>query len=434
MSKLIDITMPKRDKKLMFGIVIGSTLEYFDFMTFIFIAPIITELFFPKSHHILAILSIYTAVTFSYLFRPIGGIWFGYLGDKYGRRTIFYLALLLMAIPSFIIGILPTFSKIGYFATIFIILLRIAQGISLGAEVPASVTYISENYRHKNYFFYCSWLTFGANLGIVMSSQFIRVLANNTSNEFMHTYGWRIPFFSAGILAIIGFYLRKNAFESIEFRKIQKMKKISYSPIKDLWAGFSPQILCGISICLLVSLSTSVFLIFLPNILTTYYSIKLSVSANITSIGSLSLAIFSVYFAYLTKYINPAKIINFSIMTLLIILLIIFLFRNNSNFLSINFNINLYLLTMLISISIAGINGLFFGLLSDMFPTQVRFSGIAFCYNIAYVIGAGLTPLWTSLLLILKNGYFYVLSIVMIIIMLIFFTFKANAEFESYGN
>lgn len=432
MSKLIKTTMTVSDKKLMLVSVIGSILEFFDFMTFIFITPIIAELFFPKDHYILAILSTYGVVTISYLFRPVGGIILSYLGDIYGRRTILYLSFLLMAIPSFIIGILPTFTHIGYLATVVIIIMRIFQGVSLGVEVPASITYISENYKTKNYFFYCSWLTFGANIGIVFSSQFIKILTKYTSQEFMFEYGWRIPFLIAASLAIVGFYFRKISLESKEFEKLQETKRVSSAPLRDLWRGFAPQILGGIGICLIVSLSTSVFLIFLPNLLAIYYSVDISTSTNITSVGSFFLAIFSVVFAYLTKYINPAKIINFSIMMLLTILITIFFLRNNLHLISGSINLKAYLLIILIAISISGINGLFFGFLSDMFPTKVRFSGIAICYNVAYVLGAGLTPLWTSVLLSFHEGYFYVSSIVMIIIMLIFFTFKANIEFENY--
>ena len=248
----------------------------------------------------------------------------------------------------------------------------------------------------------------------------------------MYNYGWRIPFFASGILAFIGFYLRKIAVENHELIKIKTTLRNSTTSQPDLWYKMIPRILCGISICMIVSISTSVFLIFLPTIWANMNVKYVSIATNISSIGSLILAILSVTFAYLTKYINPARILNTSILMLLVILAIILLFINFKDIRQFNLEIILYVLTIAIAIATAGVNGLFFGLLADLFHTRSRLIGIAISYNLAYMLGAGLTPLWNSVLLTINKTYSLVPSIVMFIFMLIFHTFKPNPHFENY--
>ena len=130
--------------KLIIATTIGSIFEIFDFIAFVFLSPILAELFFPKELASKAIWFTYLTIAISYLLRPIGGIILGHLGDKYGRKTVFSISILLMSIPSLLIGIMPTYASIGYFATGILIFMRILQGFSVGGKVTGSLTYIVE--------------------------------------------------------------------------------------------------------------------------------------------------------------------------------------------------------------------------------------------------------------------------------------------------
>ena len=139
--------MLNTDKKMIVATTIGSIFEIFDFLSFVFLSSIIADLFFPPNIHHLAMLFTYLTITMTYLLRPIGGLILGHLGDKYGRKSVFTISILLMSIPSFVIGLLPTFQAIGYLATILLVISRILQGFSLGGEVPGSITYIAEKFK-----------------------------------------------------------------------------------------------------------------------------------------------------------------------------------------------------------------------------------------------------------------------------------------------
>lgn len=415
------LSTESKDKLLIIVAIVGSLLEYFDFMLFIFLAPVIAKLFFPEQSHNAAIIFTYAIISISYIFRPIGGILWGYLGDNYGRKTILCLSLILMAAPSLIIGFLPIFSQIGYSASIILVTLRILQGISLGGEVPGSITYISEKFKHGNYFFYLSWLTFGANLGVALGSQTLHLFYVWATPDFLYTVGWRIPFILGGSLAILGFLIRTYFTESESFTQIKQMRQICRVPVMKLWEESKSQVLCGIIICSLVSFTTSVFIVFLPNLLGNNLLMSTSSSLNLCSIGSLILAVTSIFFGYITKYINPALIIKLSMLGLVGTLFIVLLNKK--------MDYNPYYLVCVSAFFIAGINGVFFGVLADLFPTQVRFSGIAICYNVAYMISAGLTPLWVSYMSILNDASKNIIEVSLMMLLIATFTFHPQMSF-----
>ena len=152
-------------------------------------------------------------------------------------------------------------------------------------------------------------------------------------------------------------------------------------------------------------MTTSVFHVFLPNLFTTYYKLNLAASSNISSIGAITMAIFSLIFAYFTSITNAVRILRTALFGMTAVLLLIcFTPINISQILQHN-TIWLYLLITLISIILSGVNGIFFGILAGLFPTQVRFSGISICYNIAYILGAGLTPLWATSIMHFTGSY-----------------------------
>lgn len=405
--------------KMLIATTIGSMLEIFDFLSFIFLSSIIAKLFFPSNLHGLNIIFTYITISISYLLRPIGGAILGSLGDKFGRKSVFTVSILLMSIPSFLISMLPTYHQIGYIATVLLIVLRIMQGFSLGGEVPGSITYIKEKFGTKNYFLATAWLTFGANVGVVCAAELVEFLSIHLSSNNMLIFGYRIPFFIGGFLSIVGFYIRKSVGESEAFKKLQDTKKISSSPLRTLFRNYKSKIIQGITLAFIVSVITSLFHVILPNLLVSYFSYQLTHAIDLSLIGATTMAIFSLFFAYLTKYLTPRFIMSFGSISLIIIFGVLIL---DSNLIMTHLN----LIIFSISLALASINGLFFGILADLFETNVRFSGIALCYNIAYILGAGLTPLWSDL--IIKTTHNLQLIFVICLIITIISLFNTNTH------
>jgi predicted MFS family arabinose efflux permease len=214
----------------------------------------------------------------------------------------------------------------------------------------------------------------------------------------MYNYGWRIPFLFSAILAIIGMYIRRYNTESDEYR--QSHHNRHNIPILELSQSYLLNLCTGVLLCVIVSTSTSIFHIFLPTIFVRYYNFNMSDLAGISSLGAITMAVGSLFFSYITTYIAPILIVRVSLISLIGIF-----FAISFNYFPINTVHNLYVAEFMISIMLAGVNGLFFGILADIFPTALRYSGVAISYNIAYILGAAIAPLWAEL--ILKNTHQY---------------------------
>lgn len=407
--------MTKNRTKIYIASIIGNIFEIFDFFVFVFLSNVIADLFFPKNIGWLSILLTYTTITISYLLRPFGAIILGNLGDKYGRKSIFSLSILMTAIPSLIIGISPTYEQIGIFAAIILLISRIFQGFSSGAEMPGAVTFIAEIYHKKNYYFYSAWVPFGANISIAVGSYLISLMIKNMDKTTLYSYGWRIPFLIGSLLAVLGFYIRKNMSESPEFIKHIKMKKDHKLPIKTIFTEYKRQLIMGILLVIITSLITSVFHIFLPNLFVKFLNLDLVIATKSSFIGALTVAISILFSAILTKCIRPTTIIQFSLIGILIILSLIL--NNNLLFIS---KTHIYLITFILSILVGGINGVYWGVLVDLFPIKIRYSGVATSFSLASLMGGGLTPLWTSNLLIYYGNYKVIITICLIVTIISF--------------
>lgn len=413
--------------RLIVATTIGSIFEIFDFIAFVFLTPVLAELFFPKTTSNSALWFTYLTIAISYLLRPIGGMILGHLGDKYGRKSVFSISILLMSVPALIIGLLPTYAQIGYFATALLIIMRILQGFSVGGEVPGSITYIAEKFKTANYFFACAWLTFGANFAVSVGSQGIKLLTAYTSHEFLYSIGWRLPFLFGSLLTIVGFYIRKSISESEAYQEMQQQKPHDSIPLVQLWRNYKYPIISGILLSIIVSLTTSIFHVFLPNLFVTYFHFELSQTAGISSVGAITMALASLFFAYLVRFINPITILRSALLGLSLIFVAI-----ATDTIKLDQVSQLYIWVIIISFVLAGVNGLFFAILADLFPTAIRYSGIAVCYNFAYILGAGITPIWSSSILELTHSYHQIIVICLVVALISLFNTVNIKRLTSY--
>lgn len=392
--------------KLIIAAVIGSIFELFDFVTFMLLLPILIKVFFPV--HLQGNggwwIS-YLIITISYFLRPVGGIILGHIGDKYGRKSVFSITLLMMSLPSLLLSLLPGYNSIGYLSIVFLILIRILQGFSVGGEVPGSITYVAEKFQNsRNYFFACAWLTFGANVAVAIANQSIRFINYHWSEQFMLSYGWRIPFLLSTFLLIIGVYIRKYISESTEYKKIKH--KAHTIPLLELVSKYKSYLLSSILLAVTVSAITAIFHLFLPIAFAHYYNFKFIDLTKISSLGAITMAIGSLLSGYLTKYLSPLLIVIISLLSLIAVFSIL-----SFNYFTIDILNDLYIVEFTVSLLLAGVNGIFFGLLADIFPVYIRYSGIALSYNIAYILGAGVAPLWAELILKFTQHYQFIMLV-----------------------
>jgi len=190
--------------------IIGNVIEYYDFALIGFLAVIMGQLFFPSTDPFLSLLGSFGAFAAGMVMRPIGAIFFGHIGDKIGRKHALIGSLVMMALPTFLIGFLPTYAQIGIMAPIILVGLRMIQGFSVGGEYASSIVYLVEESPQGHANLYGSFVSLGAKLGMAIGAGFCGILLGYLGEESMLEWGWRIPFWSSMALALIGVYLRRH--------------------------------------------------------------------------------------------------------------------------------------------------------------------------------------------------------------------------------
>jgi MHS family proline/betaine transporter-like MFS transporter len=210
----------------------GNILEWYDFGLFIYLSPIFGQLFFPNDDKQAASLAIFGLFAVGFLCRPIGAIILGHFGDRVGRSKTLRASIVLITLPTFLVGLLPTYSQVGLWAPIGLVFLRLLQGICIGGEYSGVMIYLAELAPVKQRAFYTSFAATGANCGFLLATLLAWLATLLFSPEQLMQYGWRIPFLLGSLIGLGVLYLRSQFSETNPFLSLVKSKKIERLPIK----------------------------------------------------------------------------------------------------------------------------------------------------------------------------------------------------------
>lgn len=365
-------------RKIIFLTGLSSALEFYDFILFIFLAKPLSKLFFPIDSAVTSLIYTYAIFAIGYIIRPIGGMFFGHLGDKYGRKTTFIYTLLLMGIPTCLIGLLPTYQTAGLWAPYLLLFCRILQGFAVGGELPGALTFLVETY-HQQRGLICGLCFLGVNIGLI-SGSFISTLVLHSS----YASAWRLAFILGGAVSIISYYLRKQLQETPLFKPLSY--KIN-APLLNLLKFYPKETLIGILVATSTAGIFNIIYLYLPTYLATYFHQPLESLMPFTSFLMALFLLINLALSYLSDTVGRKIILNTSA-----ILFIFFTYPLFKLFSSESLNLNL--ICMLIgALFSSGLAAIFPSFLTELFPTKIRFTAVALCYNIGFGIFNGLTPL-----------------------------------------
>ena len=360
---------------------LGGILEFYDFIIVFFFAKIISQHFFPAGiGEFWAMLNTYGTFAAGYLARPLGGVVMAHFGDKFGRKNMFMLSIALMVIPTFSLAVIPTYETIGYAAPLFLILVRICQGIAIGGELPGAWVFIHEHAPagHKNAF--VGFLT-GCVTGGILLGSFVALLMN-----FIYTpaelsdWAWRVPFVIGGVFGLISIYLRRFLQETPVFKKMRESKALAKFPLEEVVKTSRFGIWISMFITWVLTGCIVVFILLMPG----FVGGVLGFSPFETTYFQMGGLVCIVSSCWLTGRLadkhNPS--------TLCI------LFSAGFAVSSVAFFSLLYTAAPVVSeVVLAYFATCFFaGIMCDVFPARIRFSGISFAYNIAYALSGAFTP------------------------------------------
>src|SRR5262249_48052379 len=201
---------------------IGNILEWYDFGLFTIFSSLFSRLFFPNDDPKTALIATVGIFSVGFICRPIGALIFGYLGDKKGRAKTLRLSILMIMLPTLLIGIIPTYEQIGIFAPIGLMLIRIWQGISIGGEYSGNIIFLAETSPNRHRGIFTSLASTGSNIGILLASLVGILTTSFFSKEFLYSYGWRLPYLCSGCLCLIIFFFRLRIHESAVFEYLKE--------------------------------------------------------------------------------------------------------------------------------------------------------------------------------------------------------------------
>ncbi len=370
---------------------LGGALEFYDFVVFVFFTKALSRVFFPP--HLsewLRQLQTFGIFAAGYLARPLGGIVIAHFGDLLGRKKMFTLSILLMAVPTLGMGCLPTYANAGVAAPILLLLLRILQGAAIGGEVPGAWVFVAEHVPERHTGFAVGTLTAGLTAGILLGSLVATSINTALTPPEVIRYGWRIPFLLGGAFGLFAVYLRRFLEETPVFRQMHEARALSEElPLKTIVRGHLPAVLLSMALTWVLSAGIVVVILFTPTYLQTVFKVAPRVSLQANSLAIVFLTLGCVCFGRLADRIGS----SWSLATGCVGLL-----ASSSYFYH-----SLPLTGSALFVAYA-VTGFFVGsigvvpyVLVRAFPPKLRFSGLSFSYNVAYAIFGGLTPVLLTL-------------------------------------
>lgn len=414
-------------RKLIFASGVANTFEWYDYALFGHFAPIIGAKFFPGASPSASLLHAFLAFAIGYLMRPIGGIFFGILGDKLGRKTALSAAIFCMSIPTALIGILPTYDSIGITATVLMILVRMMQGLSMGGALTGSISFVIEHTNRAHRGFTGSIPMSSICIGILFGSGISQLIQSVLSAEQFDDWGWRIPFLLGILILFAGNYIRKYTSETPSFQGIKEDGKILKSPLKKVVYNHWFDILVSIFINSTGSVIFYLQAIYLMSFLRVNRDFIETDISNLANYCYLIMALITLGAGYLSDKIGRKQI--FVINLLLIIILTPFLmqiFETGSFYFVI-------IAQIVLSILAASYIGPEPALQAELYPVNVRNTALSLSYNMAVSIFGGTTPLVLEYLVqktgTITSATYYVIGCAILSLIALYF-YKDRSRFS----
>ncbi|MCS3466737.1 MFS family permease [Pseudomonas sp. JUb42] len=372
---------------------LGGALEIYDFIIFVFFALTLSQLFFPpEMPEWLRLLQSFGIFVTGYLARPLGGILMAHFADRLGRKRVFSLSILMMALPCLLIGLMPTYAQIGYWAPLILLGLRILQGAAVGGEVPSAWVFVAEHAPdgHRGYALGVlqAGLTFGYLLGALTATWLAKVF---TPAEILD-YAWRLPFLLGGVFGVIGVWLRRWLSETPVFMALHAQRQdMAELPLRAVLREHRQSLLPAALLTCVLTSAVVVLVVITPTVMQQRFGMTPMNTFALSSVGIVFLNIGCVLAGHLVDRIGAWR--GVILYSLLLPLGVGLLYASLIG----------QWLPLTLAYAIAGLGcgivGVVPSVMVGLFPAKIRVSGISFTYNIAYALWASTTPLLLIMLM-----------------------------------
>lgn len=368
---------------------LGGTLEFYDFVIFGVFAKDIADAIFPSTSPIVSLMASFAAFATGYLARPIGGIVLSHYGDRYGRRRVFLWSVFVMSGATLGMGLVPSYAQWGVAASAVMVILRLVQGFCLGGELPGALTYVVET-APRLAPFVCGVVFTCVTTGVAVATGVSVTVRSLLDPAAVAAYGWRIAFILGGLGGVLSFILRRSLEESPEFARMRALAL--RQPFREMLRTHTVQVLVGCAILAATACFTGLFFSHLPAYLAAVlrYDPRQAVLAQ--TMGVLAHAAGILLVGWIGDRIPPRHLLRTGAVLLLIFGYPFYVSLESRA-------MNLTLILVLAGLCGGLTNGSFAVLLTDLFPTRIRFSGVALVFNVSFTLFSGMSPLLATTLI-----------------------------------
>ncbi|WP_105622621.1 MFS transporter [Cronobacter sakazakii] len=383
----------RQDYKTLTLAALGGALEFYDFIIFVFFAAVVGELFFPPDiPEWLRQVQTFGIFAAGYLARPLGGIIMAHFGDLVGRKKMFTLSILFMAVPTLLIGLLPDYAAMGIAAPVLLLMMRILQGAAIGGEVPGAWVFVAEHVPEKRIGIACGTLTAGLTVGILLGSVVATIINTSMTAQAIHDGGWRIPFLLGGAFGLVAMYLRRWLQETPIFLEMQQRKALAQElPVKAVVVKHRQAVVISMLLTWLLSAGIVVVILMSPVWLQKQYGFAPAVTLQANSIATMMLCVGCLLAGLAADRFGASRTF---IVGSVLLAAASWVFYHLSG----THPEQLFLLYGLVGLCVGVVGAVPF-VMVRAFPAEVRFTGISFSYNVAYAIFGGLTPVAVTMLM-----------------------------------
>ena len=385
-----NVRLTRHDFKILYFVALGGALEFYEFVIFAFFAPVIGKQFFPSNTpEGLATVQAFVIFAAGYIVRPLGGIVLAHYGDIFGRKYVFAFSILLMAVSTLGMAVLPNYATVGVAAPVLLLLMRVSQGAAIGGEVPGAWTFISEHLPLKHIGFACGIVCAGLSMGILLGSTAAAIVNGVFSASQLESFGWRLPFLVGAGFGLVAVYLRRWLQETPVFAEMKRKRLLEELPLRVIVRHYPRSIVVSILVTWVLSACIVVISVSNAAVLQRHYGYSAEEALTANSIGSLFSMFGMLAAGALVDKIGSGLLFIFGSIMLGMTTYAFYTYAGQSLLVL----LGLYSI-MCLNVGIAGAGPY---VMVRAFPARVRFTGVSFSYNLSYAVFGGSTSVVIAL-------------------------------------
>lgn len=379
--------------------MMGNLFEWYDFALFGYFAPIIGKLFFPSDEPMTELISAFGVYAAGFLVRPLGGVFFGDIGDRLGRKKALIMTILLMAIPTTIIGILPTYSDIGVTASILLVLMRMLQGFSMGGNYGGSITFTTEHSPKNRRGLIGSFAVTSCLIGLMLGSATAALFSHFLSEDQLGNWGWRIPFLLGVGICFVGYYMRRNIAESPDYEKVKESGKTVKKPVVELFKNYGKILTALVLVVMLHDLSFYILFVYMTTHLTEFLHFPKDVAFTINTINMIIVSVVTIGAAWLSDIYGRKRIMALAALIFAFGTIPLMMIINGTQDTTV-----IFLAQTILAIGVGGYFGPLPAMMVESYPTEIRNSAVAVTTNISGPLFGGTAPMVVTYLITITGS------------------------------